>query len=100
MTPIEAGTYTNATHWSYTFLCKGCILADGTTFPSNSSSDVLGWAFATAAPTTPANHGSALPKHSTQGNYAMPFAASRSTKYATYAALAGAPIPSPKAFRA
>ncbi|KUJ08885.1 CBD9-like protein [Mollisia scopiformis] len=100
MTPIAAGTYTNATHWSYAFLCKGCILADGTTFASNASTDVLGWAFATAAPTMPAAHGSALPKHSTQGNYGMSFSAARTAKYATYAALAGAPATTPRAFNA
>ncbi|CZR55033.1 uncharacterized protein PAC_04919 [Phialocephala subalpina] len=94
ITPIDAGTYTNATHWSLTFLCKGCILTDGTTFASNASTDVLGWAFATAAPATPANHASTLPKHGSQGNYGISFAAARTAKYATYAALAnGTTIP-------
>lgn len=88
MVPIAAGTYTNSTAWSYTFLCKACILSDGTTFASNATTDVLGWAFATAAPTTPANHASTLPKHASQGNYGMDFSSARSAKYATYAAMA------------
>jgi hypothetical protein len=89
MTPIAAGTYVNTTHYSYTFLCKGCILADGTTFAKDAKNDVLGWAYsASSAPSTPAKSGSTLPKHGSQGNYAGAFTAARSDKYATWAALA------------
>jgi len=98
LSPISAGTYINATHWSYTFLCSGCVLTDGTTFAPNSTGDVLGWAFATAAPTAPANHSSTLPKHSTQGNYGANFSAARTAKFASYAALVNTTT-TPKAFR-
>lgn len=44
MTPIAKGTYVNSTHYSYTFLCEGCLLTDGTTFATNTTSGVLGCA--------------------------------------------------------
>lgn len=100
MTPIASGTYVNATHWSLTFLCSRCVLADGTTFAANASTDVLGWAFATAAPATPASHNSSLPRHSSQGNYGMSFTSARTAKFGTYAAMVGNSSMTPKHFKA
>ncbi|KAE8451363.1 hypothetical protein EG329_003992 [Mollisiaceae sp. DMI_Dod_QoI] len=93
MTPIDAGTYVNATNWSYTFLCKGCVLADGTTFAASDASGTLGWAFSAVAPAAPANHATTFQKHSAQGHYTMDLSAAKSAKYATYAALAGTTVP-------
>lgn len=42
MISIADGTYTNATHFTYTFLCRNCILNDGTTFKANWTSSILG----------------------------------------------------------
>jgi hypothetical protein len=99
MTPVASGTYVNATHWSYTFLCSGCVLSDGTTFAANATTDVLGWAFATAAPATPASHSSTLAKHSSQGNYGMSFTTARTAKFGDYAAMVNTSM-TPMAFKA
>jgi len=29
---IANGAYVNATHWTYTFVCEGCVRSDGSTF--------------------------------------------------------------------
>lgn len=47
--PITNGTYINGTHFIATFLCKGCILEDGTTFSSSDTSGYLGWALSSKA---------------------------------------------------
>lgn len=88
MTPIADGTYVNATHWSYTFLCSGCILADGTTFTGKETSAGLGFAINTAAPPTAASVTTSFSKHSAQGKFTIDMAAAKSDKYATWAALA------------
>ncbi|KAF4611324.1 hypothetical protein G7Y89_g15689 [Cudoniella acicularis] len=88
MTPIASGTYVNATHYSYTFLCKACILADGTTFKASDATDTLGFAFSTAAPATPANHASALVHHASDGHFTANIAGAKSAKYDAWAALA------------
>jgi hypothetical protein len=86
--PIAKGTYTNATHWVATFLCKACITTDGTTFDPALASDTLGWAFSTAAPTTKASSATAFTKHGSQGSYIADLASAKTDKYATWAALA------------
>ncbi|OCL14594.1 iron reductase domain protein [Glonium stellatum] len=100
MTPIAKGTYINSTHFSYTFLCKACILADGTTFTANATSGVLGWALSTAAPSTKSSHSSALNRHSAQGNFGVQLSAAMSNNYDQWAAMAAAPSPSARAFTA
>jgi hypothetical protein len=88
MHPIANGTFINSTHYSYTFLCKSCILTDGTTFASTDNSTVLGWAYSTASPTTPANHTSSLPKHATNGNFGLNLAGARSASFKTWVGMA------------
>jgi len=41
---IANGTYVNETHFTLTFLCKGCILDDGSTFAATDTDGYLGWA--------------------------------------------------------
>jgi len=88
LVPIANGTYTNTTHWSLTFLCKACILTDGTTFARASATDVLGWAYSSAAPATPASKSTTFTKHTKQGQYSADLAAARSPMFDTWAALA------------
>ncbi|KAH8654467.1 hypothetical protein BGZ60DRAFT_532836 [Tricladium varicosporioides] len=88
MTPIASGTFVNTTHFSYTFLCKGCILADGTTFKASGAAETIGWAHSTTAPTTPASASSALNHHSSEGTVKVNVAGAQSAKFGTWAALA------------
>lgn len=87
-TPIPAGTYTNATHWSYVFVCAGCIATDGTTFNNTAAASTFGWAINAAAPATPASSSTTLAKHTAQGTYTLDLGAAKSASYATWAALA------------
>ncbi|KAH9209434.1 hypothetical protein DL95DRAFT_413893 [Leptodontidium sp. 2 PMI_412] len=83
--PIANGTYTNTTHWSLTFLCKACILTDGTTFARAAATDMLGWAYNSAAPATPASKSTTFTKHIAQGQYAVNLTAARSPLFETWA---------------
>jgi len=42
--PIANGTYINGTHFIINFLCKGCILTDGSTFAASDTDGYLGFA--------------------------------------------------------
>jgi hypothetical protein len=86
--PIANGTYTNATHWVSTFLCKACLATDGSTFDAALASDTLGWAFSTAAPTTKASTTTAFTKHGSQGSFIADLAGAKTAKYTTWAAYA------------
>ncbi|KAL2075246.1 hypothetical protein VTL71DRAFT_189 [Oculimacula yallundae] len=57
--PIANGTFVNATHMSYTFLCKGCITGDTMTFKADSEMIVVGWAMSKTAPKNPSSADSA-----------------------------------------
>ncbi|TVY68649.1 Cellobiose dehydrogenase [Lachnellula suecica] len=85
MIPIANGTYVNSTHYTYTFLCRGCILADGTTFTATSANAVLGYAYSTKAPTTKANVTTAFSKHDTQGNFGFDLTATKTASYDVWA---------------
>lgn len=84
--PIANGTYTNATHWSLTFLCKACILTDGTTFERAAATGMLGWAYSASAPATPASRSTTFTKHGAQGQYAVDLKAARSVLFESWAA--------------
>jgi hypothetical protein len=90
-TPIAAGTYTNATHWSYVFVCAGCIATDGTTFNNTATAGTFGWAVNAAAPATPASTSTSLSKHTAQGTYTLDLGAAKSANYTAWAALATKP---------
>lgn len=85
MLPIANGTYTNSTHFTYTFLCKNCILADGTTFKATDATAMLGFAYSTKAPTTKTSVTTAFTKHESQGSYGLDLAPAKSANYATWA---------------
>lgn len=94
--PIADGTFVNATHFSYTFLCQGCVLADVTSLTS--TAPILGWAVSATAVDTPSDASSALSFHGAgYGQFGLDIAGARSASFAEWAALASetAPVPLP-----
>ncbi|TDZ15951.1 Cellobiose dehydrogenase [Colletotrichum orbiculare MAFF 240422] len=95
-TPIANGTFVNSTHFSYTFLCEGCIIADKTSLTSESP--ILGWAFSDANPTDPSDATSALNYHSAGfGQFGLNIAEAKSAKFEQWSKYASAvettPVP-------
>lgn len=88
---IANGTFVNSTHFSYTYLCKGCIVGGTTTFKKTDEIPVLGWALSSSDPTTPSNPASDLPYHDAGfGLYGQPAVAAQSAKFETWASWASA----------
>lgn len=88
---IANGTFVNSTHFSYTFLCKGCIVGGTTTFAKTDETPVLGWALSSSNPTTPSDPASELPYHDAGfGLYGQPAAAAQSADFETWASWASA----------
>jgi cellobiose dehydrogenase (acceptor) len=89
--PIANGTFVNSTHFSYTFLCQGCIVGGETTFKPTDDPPVLGWALSSSDPTTPSDPASDLPYHDAGfGLYGQPIAAAQSADFETWASWASA----------
>jgi cellobiose dehydrogenase (acceptor) len=87
--PIANGTFVNSTHFSYTFLCKGCIVGGDTTFAKTDEIPVLGWALSAENPTTPSDPASDLPYHAAGfGLYGQNAAAAASAQFETWASWA------------
>ncbi|KAK7179960.1 hypothetical protein DPSP01_009872 [Paraphaeosphaeria sporulosa] len=82
--PIANGTYTNSTHWTYTFVCSKCIQSDGTTFAANDNTTVLGYALSSAAPSQKGNAASSVSKHSSEGQATFDLVKARSKDFATW----------------
>ncbi|KAH7350049.1 hypothetical protein B0T11DRAFT_359202 [Plectosphaerella cucumerina] len=94
--PIAAGTFVNATHFSYTFLCQGCVLDSVTSLTS--TAPTLGWAVSATEVNTPSDPNSALSFHGAgHGQFGLDIAGARSASFAEWAALASetAPVPEP-----
>jgi cellobiose dehydrogenase (acceptor) len=86
---IPAGTSFDGTTYTYTFLCKGCIQTDGSTFKANDDLPTIGYAQAAVPVTNPADPLSAMAFHSSgYGLFQVNLAAARSEKFATWAATA------------
>jgi len=94
-TPIANGTFVNSTHFSYTFVCNGCITGDDDSFPSTVKGDAFGWAFSDDAVAKPSALDTALNMHSGFGAFAVIFANSSSSSYDTWASWAEATAPAP-----
>ncbi|EAW11749.1 putative cellobiose dehydrogenase [Aspergillus clavatus NRRL 1] len=99
---IPAGTSVSSTKLTYTFLCKGCILGNPATFGAADETFFLGWALAKTSPKTPASPSSVLTYHSAGfGSFEMLLGRAKSSKYATWAAMAkpaeGTPTGTPSA---
>ncbi|OJD29047.1 gmc oxidoreductase [Diplodia corticola] len=89
LTTIPEGTFVNSTHYSYTFLCSGCITGDSGAFDVTGTTAVVGWAFSKTAPTTPSSADSALNYHAAGfGAFGMPIADAESADFATWSKLA------------
>jgi cellobiose dehydrogenase (acceptor) len=86
---ISAGTWVDGTTYTYTFLCKGCIQSDGSTFKADADLPTIGYAQAAVPVTAPADPFSAMAFHSSgYGLFEVNLAAARSEKFVTWAASA------------
>lgn len=94
-TPIANGTFVNSTHFSYTFVCNGCITGDDDSFPSTVKGNAFGWAFSDDAVAKPSALDTALNLHSGFGAFAVIFANSSSASYDTWASWAEAAAAAP-----
>ncbi|KAH0341203.1 FAD/NAD(P)-binding domain-containing protein, partial [Aureobasidium melanogenum] len=94
-TPIANGTFVNSTHFSYTFVCNGCITGESDSFPNTVKGNAFGWAYSSDAPAKPSAADTALNMHSGFGAFAIIFASSSSASYDTWASWAKATIPAP-----
>ncbi|KAI4843507.1 FAD/NAD(P)-binding domain-containing protein [Aureobasidium sp. EXF-8845] len=94
-TPIANGTFVNSTHFSYTFVCNGCITGDEDSFPSTVKGNAFGWAFSDDAVAKPSAADTALNMHSGFGAFAVIFANSSSASYDTWASWAEATVITP-----
>lgn len=93
---ISAGTsFDDATStYTYTFLCKGCLQADSSTFATAATTANLGWARSSAAVTSPADASTRIAYHDAGfGLFAVDLVAAQSPSFADWAALAGASTP-------
>jgi len=90
-TSIANGTYVNTTHWTYTFLCAKCILADKSTFGAADLSASLGYALNSAAPQQKAQPGAAVSKHTTEGAVLFDLKKAQNDNFAVWKGYAGKP---------
>lgn len=89
--PIADGTFVNSTHFSFTFLCEGCIVGGTTSFKPTDETPVFGYAISAEDPTTPSDPTSAIPYHGAGfGLFGVPAADAQSAKFDTWAAMASA----------
>ncbi|KAM0297314.1 hypothetical protein ACHAPM_009847 [Fusarium culmorum] len=93
-TPIPEGTFVNSTHFSYTFLCEGCVEEKVTSLTGESP--VVGYAYSTIAVDAPAEPESALSYHGAGfGQGGLDIKAAASSKFAEWAAMAKDSAPTP-----
>lgn len=97
--PIANGTFVNGTHFSFTFLCKGCLVGGTTTFKATDKTPVIGWAVSTEDPATPSDPASDLEYHDAGfGLYGAPVENATSANFETWASWASeATTPTPGA---
>ena len=89
MKPIKAGTYVNATHLSYTFLCSKCVLGEPLTFGPTDEVGIIGYALSTTNPPVPSLASSPVPFHNAgHGQFGITMSNAKSSKFGTWAALA------------
>lgn len=89
--PIADGTFVNSTHFSFTFLCEGCIVGGTASFKATDETPVFGWALSAEDPTTPSDPASDIPYHGAGfGLFGVSAADAKSAKFDTWAATASA----------
>jgi cellobiose dehydrogenase (acceptor) len=87
--PIEKGVKVGADSFTFTFLCKGCIKADGTTFKASDANAVMAFAFSTTPLDDPTDASGALNYHGAGfGGFSVDAGSSQSADYETWAAMA------------
>lgn len=86
--PIANGTFVNSTHFSYTFVCEGCIVGGTTSFTADTEAPVLGYAVSTTSPDTVSSASSALTYHdAASGEWGFSISGAKSASYSTWAAM-------------
>ena len=89
MVTIKEGTYVNGTHWTYTFLCQGCITGSSLSFAANSASARLGWGTSSMSVGNPGTSTAKLGMHNTgTGTFNIDLAGAKHEKYGAWAAMA------------
>lgn len=86
---ISSGTSINSTGWAFTFLCKGCVTDTSISVSGSDTEGVFGYAQSTTALTDTSSSDATLNFHAAAyGEYAHSLSDGKSSKYATWAALA------------
>ncbi|ROW03750.1 hypothetical protein VMCG_05352 [Cytospora schulzeri] len=89
--PIANGTFVNSTHFSYTFLCQGCILGGSTSFAATDETPVLGYAVSSTNPTDVSDPTTDLSYHDAGfGEFGVVAASAQSADFQTWASWASA----------
>lgn len=96
ITPIAAGTFTNATHVAATFVCGGCVAApDSFQRAVAAGKTTFSYAYSLTAVADPGDVDSALSDHTAKGELYGPFdvalAGAESSQYETWAAMTATP---------
>ncbi|KAI9047352.1 hypothetical protein LZ554_008799 [Drepanopeziza brunnea f. sp. 'monogermtubi'] len=85
---------TASSNYTMTFLCKGCLQGDDSTFAATDATTNLGWAHSSVAVTTPADPSTVLSYHDAGfGIFAVDLTAAQSASFADWAALASQTTP-------
>ena len=93
LAPIANGTFVNSTHFSYTFLCKGCVGSSVTqrTFNLTTDNVITGWAMSSTTPTNPSSASAAVPAfHNSFGLFGLIVADTKSASYSLWESWASA----------
>ncbi|KAF6838513.1 linoleate diol synthase [Colletotrichum musicola] len=94
--PIESGISVNATAFTYTFLCEGCITGSTDSFTGTADSTTFGWAYSTTALTDTTSSSVALNYHGAGfGLFGANLADAKSADYATWAGKASDAVTTP-----
>ncbi|KAF9869408.1 GMC oxidoreductase [Colletotrichum karsti] len=94
--PINDGISINATAFTYTFLCEGCITGDTTSFTGTADTTTFGWAYSTTALSDTTSASVALNYHGAGfGLFGANLADAKSADYDTWAAKASDAVTTP-----
>jgi cellobiose dehydrogenase (acceptor) len=89
MVRINEGTYVNSTHWTYTFLCKGCITGSSLSFSASSANARLGWGISSTIVGNPGSSTARLGMHQAgTGTFNIDLSGAKHAKYGAWAEMA------------
>jgi len=89
MVVIPQGTYHNGTHWSITFLCRGCITGSSLSFNAGATSARLGWGMSTSSVSNAGSPTARLGAHrSGTGTFNIDLASAKNPKFSQWAQMA------------